>query len=45
MEPGYLEELGDGTRPLTFYGVADGGTIVMDEWTDAQAEAQVDVGA
>jgi hypothetical protein len=32
LEPGFMEPLDDGMRQLAFYGVADGGTIVMDEW-------------
>lgn len=31
-EPSFMEELEDDMRQLAFYGVADGGTIVMDEW-------------
>lgn len=31
-EPAFMEPLDDGMRQLAFYGVADGGTVVMDEW-------------
>lgn len=41
LDPGFMEPLEDGMRQLAFYGVADGGTIVMDEWDTAQLpEAQ-----
>jgi len=33
----FMDELDDDMRPLAFYGVADGGKIVMDEWAPTDA--------
>ena len=39
LDPGFMEALDDGMRQLAFYGIADGGTIVMDEWEGGQPPA------
>jgi len=38
-EASFMEELDDDMRTLAFYGVADGGTVVMDEWAPGDAGA------